>query len=278
MKLPRIIAFAALLAVAGTAAYAQSSLGAQLAELGSLKDKVRSADTRTRVDAFHRAWSIALNSDSADVKLLAIDLMREPVASASDHIRMPAVYAIAEVANSTTDLPVKSKALAALRGPIVAGQLPIRLAAIDVVNRIMRASSSGPLALEAVQLLADPVRSGNNGVRIPAISAVAHIAQSSNDDRVYSEAIDLMKAPLDSMAMIGGMEVRLMAVVAVERMGIAATEVATKAKAMGLLQLYAGKEIWEAEARRRATEAAARIQKSMDEKPKKTAAGSQVSS
>lgn len=87
---------------------AQSTLGAQLAELNNLKDKVKNPDTRTRVDAFHQVWTIALASENTDVKILALDLMAEPVASASDHIRMPAVYAIAEVANSTSDGQVQS--------------------------------------------------------------------------------------------------------------------------------------------------------------------------
>ena len=256
---------------------AQSALGAQLAELGSLREKVKSADTRTRVAAFHRAWSIALDSDSSEVKSLALELMREPVASASDHIRMPAVYAIAEVANSTTDVQVKSKALASLREPLVASQLPIRICAIDAVNSMMHSPNAEGIALEAIQALGEPVRSGNNGVRIPAINAVLHIAESSSDDRVYSAAIDLMKAPLDSMAMIGGMEVRLMAVVTLERLGAQAPSVGTKAKALGMIQAAASRSDWEPEAKSRATEAAARIQKSMDEKPKNKPAN-QVSS
>jgi hypothetical protein len=278
MKLIKSIALTTALVLAGIAAHAQSAAGSQLMDLERLRAKVKDPDTRTRVEAFHQVWSTALNSESPDVKLLALELMREPVASASDHIRIPAVYAIAEIANSTSDVPVKSKALAALREPMIASQLPIRLAAIDALNSMMRASNSGAVALDAIQLLGEPVRSGNNGVRIPAINAVAHIAESSNDNRVYSAAIDLMKAPLDSMAMIGGMEVRMMAVVAVERLGLEATEVSTKAKASGMLQSYAEKESLEPEMRRRAAEGAARIQKSMNEKPKKTASGNQVSS
>jgi hypothetical protein len=255
-----------------------STLAAQLAELNSLKDKIKSADTRTRVNAFHQVWTIALASESVDVKLLALDLMKEPAASASDHIRMPAVYAIAEVANSTADTSVKTKALASLKEPIVAGQLPVRLAAIDAVNSIMRSPSAGALALQAIELLAEPVRSGNNGVRIPAINAVSSIALATNDDRVSNAAIDLMKEPLESAAAIGGMEVRMMAVVEVERLGIEAPEVATKAKAMGMLQAYADNNSWEPEARRRAADGAARIQSTLKtpskQKHKTSSAGS----
>lgn len=222
-----------LFSVSAAAQSAQSTLGAQLAELNSLKDKIKSADTRTRVDAFHQAWFIAENSDDTNVKLLALDLMKEPVGSASDHIRMPAVYAIAEIANSTTDASVKSKALSTLKDPVGSGQLPIRVAAVDAVNSILCSPDSASLALEAVQLLGDSVRSGNNGIRIPAINAVAHIAIGSKDDRAFSTAIDLLQGPLDSMAMIGGMEVRMMAVVEVERLGMYASEVPTKPRPWG---------------------------------------------
>ncbi len=267
-RIIKITAFTIALVISIAAALAQSAqgtLGSQLAELNSLKDKVKDADTRTRVAAFHRVWTIALASDSSDVKILALNLMKEPLASASDHIRMPAVYAVAETANSTADPTVKSVALAALKEPMVAGQLPIRLGTIDAVNSIMRSATSNTLALQAVQLLGEPVRSGNNGVRIPAINAVAQIAVASKDDHVISAAIELMQAPLDSMAIIGGMEVRLMAVVEVERLGVDASEVATKAKAMGMLQTCANNNVWEPEARSRAAEGAARVQNSMKE-------------
>jgi hypothetical protein len=252
---------------AAVAQSAQSTLGAQLAELNSLKDKIKSADTRTRVDAFHQAWFIAENSDDTNVKLLTLDLMKEPAGSASDHIRMPAVYAIAEIASSTTDVSVKSKALSTLKDPVGSGQLPIRVAAVDAVNTIFCSPDAASLALEAVQLLGDSVRSGNNGIRIPAINAVAHIAIASKDDRAFSAAIDLMQGPLDSMAMIGGMEVRMMAVVEVERLGMYAPEIPTKAKAMGMLQACAHNNSWEPEAQRRAAEGAAQIQNSMKPAP-----------
>jgi hypothetical protein len=202
------------------------------------------------------------------VKLLALDLMKEPVGSASDHIRIPAVYAVTEVADSTTDLSVKSKALSTLKDPAVAAQFPIRLAVVDAVNSILCSQATASLALEAVQLLGDSVRSGNNnGIRIPAINAVTHIAISSRDDRVFNTTIDLLQAPLDSMAMIGGMEVRMMAVVEIERLGVYAPEIGTKAKAMGMLQAGANNNQWEPEARRRASEGAAAVQNSMKPAP-----------
>jgi hypothetical protein len=59
------------------------------------------------------------------------------------------------------------------------------------------------------------------------------------------------------------MEVRMMAVRAVERVGLEATEVGTKAKAMGMLESYATKDGWEPEARHRAQEAATAVQTSV---------------
>lgn len=63
--------------------------------------------------------------------------------------------------------------------------------------------------------------------------------------------------------MIGGMEVRMMTVAAVERIGVESSEAGAKGKAMGVLQSYAGKSAWEPEAKRRAAEAVAAIQNSM---------------
>ena len=262
---PAAFALACVICLAPTFVLAAQNTQAQMAQLNSLQEKIKDPDTRTRVSAFQQVWAIGLTSDSSDVKTLALELMKEPVASASDHIRMPAVYAIAEIANSSVDPAVKSKALADLKEPIVAGQLPIRLAAIDAVNSIMRQTPSSDLALQAIQLLGEPLRSGNNGVRIPAINAVAHIALGPNDDHVISTALDMLQAPLDSMAAIGGMEVRLMAVAEIEKLGVAATGDATKAKALAMLQASANNGTWEPEARSRASEGAARIQATMKE-------------
>jgi hypothetical protein len=260
------------LASALASALSPSTQSPQMAELSALQDKVKSADTRTRVSAFHQVWTIALASNDSEVKLFALNLMKEPAGSASDHIRMPAVYAIAETANSTADPAVKSRALECLKEPIVAGQLPIRLVAIDAINSIARAGTAANVALQAIELLGESVRSGNNGVRIPAINAVAHIALASNDDSVINAALDLMQPPLQSATLIGGMEVRLMAVVEVERLGVAAHDVALKTKASQMLQAYASNNQWEPEAQSRAANGAARIQSTINKTPETGAA------
>ncbi len=259
------VAAAVVLAITLTSGnvFPQSNKASQLAELASLSQKVKDSDTRTRVDAFHRVWAIAMASEDSDVKLSAIGLLSEPVASASDHIRMPAVYAIAEIANSTAVVQVKIKALTTLREPLVASQVPIRDVAIDAVNSIVRSGRSSDLALEALKVLSEPVRSGNNGVRIPAINAVVRAVEHCNNERAYAEALDLLVAPLNSSAAIGGMEVRMMAVVAVERIGIDASETGTKTKAMVLLQSYTNNVGWEPEAKKRAAEASSKIQSSI---------------
>ena len=170
------------------------------------------------------------------------------------------MYAIAEIANSSVDAKVKSKAVGDLSAPMASGQLPARLAAMDTVNSIVLSAPSPELALQAVELLNGPLGSGNNGVRIPAINAVAHIALAANDTRVYSAVLDALQPPLQSTAMIGGMEVRTMAVAEVEKIGMTSTDAAVKAKAMQMQQAYAGNSNWEPEAQHRAAEGAARIQ------------------
>jgi hypothetical protein len=114
-----------------------------------------------------------------------------------------------------------------------------------------------------VRALAPCIRSGNNGVRIPAINALINAVKGSHDDSAYNAAMDVLAAPLESMAMIGGMEVRMMAVVALERIGVDASEVTVKAKALGMLKAYASKREWEPEAKQRADQAAAAVQSSM---------------
>jgi hypothetical protein len=241
----------------------QSTAGVQLAELVALKARVGNADTRTRVEAFHRVWTIGLTSSESSVKLSALDLMTEPVGSSSDHIRMPAVYAIAEIANSTDDAPVKLRALRALSEPLAASQVPIRIAAIDAVNAITARSPREEVVLNAVQALGPAVKSGNNGVRMPAIAGVMRAISGRHNDRADQAAIDLLVDPLESNAVIGGLEVRMLAVVAMERAGLDAMDIGAKAKAMGLLQAYASRGGGEPEARRRAQDAAAAIQASM---------------
>ncbi|MBI3048613.1 MAG: hypothetical protein HYY76_09935 [Acidobacteria bacterium] len=264
----RTVFVAVVVAVVSTGGHAsaQASLGTQLAELVALKQKVGDADTRTRVEALHRVWAIGLASANSDVKLSALGLLAEPAGSASDHIRMPAVYAIAEIANSTEDVRVKVRALATLGEPLQASQVPIRDVAIDAVNSITRSGSGAQIALAALKVLTPAVQSGNNGVRIPAINAVVRAVEGSRDDGAFQTALDLLVAPLDSSAAIGGMEVRMMAVRAVEKIGVEASEIGTKAKAMGLLQSYAARSGWEPEAKKRAQEASSNIQNSMKER------------
>jgi hypothetical protein len=170
---------------------------------------------------------------------------------------------MAEIANSTADIKVKTRALELLGEPLRASQVPVRDVAVDIVNNIVNSADRGTIALAALHALGEPVRSGNNGVRIPAINAIANTVKGSHNEAAYLAALDLLVAPLDSNAVIGGMEVRMMAVAAVERIGVESSETAAKARAMGLLQSYAGKSTWEIEAKHRAEEAVAAIQSSM---------------
>jgi hypothetical protein len=242
---------------------ANSQAAGQIAELISLREKVSSADTRTRVDATHRVWTIGLTTADPEIKFTALQLLAEPVGSSSDHIRMPAMYAMAEIAGSTPDNRVKTKALELLAEPLRASQVPVRDVAVGVVNNIVNSADRNAIAVAALRALSEPVRSGNNGVRIPAINAVVNTVRGSHNEAAYLAALDLLQAPLESSAMIGGLEVRMMAVVAVERIGVESSETAAKAKAMGILQSYAGKDSWEPEAKRRAEQAVAVIQNSM---------------
>jgi len=193
------------------------------------------------------------------VKLMALDLMREPANSGSDHIRMPAVYAIAEIANSSSDQEVKTRALTTLAGPLRAEQVPIRDVAIDAVNSISR-NGAGSLATAVVTALAEPIRSGNNGVRIPAINALVRAVVGRGNVAASQAAMDLLEEPLKSSAATGGMEVRMMAVLALERIGADVNDVGAKAKAMGMLRVFSGNGGWEAEARTRAQEGADAVQ------------------
>ena len=68
-------------------ARAQVAVANALADLTALRSKVGSPDTRTRVDATHRVWSIALAQADSSVKLMALDLMREPINSEIINVR-----------------------------------------------------------------------------------------------------------------------------------------------------------------------------------------------
>jgi hypothetical protein len=253
-----------LLSVFAAAQGTQNTRSAgQIAELISLREKVASPDTRTRVEATHRAWAVGLATADPEIKLTALQLLAQPVGSSSDHIRMPAMYAMAEIANSTADIKVKVRALELLAEPLRASQVPARDVAVDVVNSIVNSADRGMIALAALHALGEPVRSGNNGVRIPAINAVVNAVRGSHNEAACLAALYLLVAPLDSNAVIGGMEVRMMAVAAVERIGVESSEAAAKGKAMGLLQSYAGRSSWEPEAKRRVEEAVTAIRNSM---------------
>jgi len=240
-------------------ARAQANLAKALAELTALKSKVGSGDTRVRVDATHRVRLIALSLPDADVKLTAIGLLREPVGSSSDHIRMPAVYTIAEIANSTTDTKVKVAAINAFAEPLDSAQGEIRNATMDALNSIMRSTTDGGIASAAVAALRPPIRSGVNGVRMPAINALVQAVVGRQNSDASQAAMELLLEPLGSSAAIGGMEVRMMAVAAMEKIGMDAADIKAKSKAMGHLQVYADKSGWEPEARARARDAADRV-------------------
>ena len=228
-----VVAGLSVVLLSVVSAAAQTSTVGQLAELVALKDKVGNADTRVRVDALHRVWSIALASSDSEVKVAAIGLLLEPIGSSSDHIRMPAAYAVAEIANSTDDPRVKTRALGALAEPLQSTQVPMRNVAIDALNGITRSGRSGEVALAAVKALAEPIRSGNNGVRIPAINALVRAVEGRGHTPSYQAAIDLLVAPLDSNAAIGGLEVRMMAVAALEKVGRESAEPAPRRRRWG---------------------------------------------
>ena len=170
------------------------------------------------------------------MKLAAISLLLEPIGSSSDHIRIPAMYAVAEIASTADSVPVKIAAIQALREPLSSDQLPVRDAGIDAINGIVRSGRTGDLAAPALAVLPPAVKRGNNGVRMSAINAVVRSVERSQNVAAYTTALDLLMDPLNSSAPIGGMEVRMMALAALERIGLDAADVGTKAKALGLAQ------------------------------------------
>lgn len=238
---------------------AQVADAEQLAELTRLTTAIKNIETRIRVPATHRVWSIGRTSSRTDVKLKALSLLEDPINSASDHIRMPTIYAVAEIAASSTDMAVKVRALQALRRPLDAGQEPVRLAAIDALNSIVRSGTTAALGKTAVALLAGPVRSVTNGVRMPAINALVRSVEKSGDAAAYDAALDHLGEPLKSMAATGGMEVRLMALAAVECIGMDAAAIEVKSRALGIAQSFATDRGGEDESRARAKEAATAI-------------------
>ena len=133
------------------------------------------------------------------------------------------------------------------------------MAAIDALNAIVRSGATRDLGKVAVMLLAAPVRSATNGVRMPAINAIVRAVEGSQDVRTHDAALDQLVQPLGSDAQIGGMEVRLMALAAVHRIGLDATAVAIKERAVKVAQSHALGGTWEDEARDLASDAAAAI-------------------
>jgi hypothetical protein len=95
---------------------------------------------------------------------------------------------------------------------------------------------------------------------MPAINALVQAVVGRMDSAASQAAMDLLVGPLDSSAAIGGMEVRMKAVAAMEKIGIDANDLKAKAKAMGRLETYTEKDSWEPEARARARDAAKRVQ------------------
>ena len=230
----------ALATLAGALASAQSELGRRMQELEAQRSNVGSSETRERVPAMYVVKELALGTDLSPVKLKALGLLEEPAGSASDHIRLPAIYAIAEVANSTEDAEVKLGALQALSEPFASEQLVARDVAIDAVNLIMShvdktRASSVPVMTKALNLLLRAADSGNNGARMPAIHAVWNAVSGCGVDSVYSVALDVLQRPMGSRSMIGGLEVRFMAIEAIERIGVQASSLEVKEKAIRLL-------------------------------------------
>lgn len=223
-----------------TAAYGQGELGREMELLEAQRENVADSETRVRVPAMYAVKELALASEHSPVKIKALTLLEEPVGSSSDHIRLPAIYAIAEVANSTEDPEVKLKAIQALREPFGSEQLVARNVAAQGVNLILARvdrteASSVALMTAALNLLRRSADSGNNGARMPAISAVWNTVAGCGVDRVYSLALDVLQNPIESRSLIGGLEVRFMAIEAVERIGVEAKALDVKEKAVRLL-------------------------------------------
>jgi hypothetical protein len=160
-------------------------------------------------------------------------------------------------------VPVKLRAIRALSEPIAASQVPIRIAAIDAINAITATGPQEEVVLSAVRALGPDVKSGTNGVRMPAINGLMRAISGRHNNGADEAAVDQLVAPLESNAATGAFEVRMMAIVAMERAGLDASDIGVKAKAMGLLQAHAARGGWEPEAKKRAQEAATAIQNSM---------------
>jgi hypothetical protein len=231
---------AAMAVALGGEAAAQSELGREMELLEAQRSNVNNSQTSVRVAAMYAIKDIALTTMHSPVKVKALSLLEGPVGSASDHIRLPAVYAIAEVANSADDPDVKLKALQSLAEPFGSEQLVARNVATDGLNLIMShvdktQASAVDVMTTALNLLLRAADSGNNGARMPAINSVWNTVAGCKVDRVYSLALDVLRRPIESRSMIGGMEVRFMAIEAIERIGVETKTLEIKEKAIQLL-------------------------------------------
>lgn len=262
MRTVGVLLFAASIFVASPRwAMAQDSM-AIAHELSTQSERVKNSDTQTRVVALHRVWELGVLAGDSDNKIRALELLKEPVNSGSDHIRMPAVYAIVEIANSSLDAKVKVAALTALHGPLTATQVPIRNVAVDAINNIVANGKGAAIALPVLDALGEPVKSSNNGVRMPAINAVVNAVVKANNAAASDKAISLLQAPLESESPIGGMELRMYTIHAIEKIAIDSVDISVKTRAIVLLGTESNKNSFESKTKERVLAAVANIQKS----------------
>ena len=115
--------------------------------------------------------------------------------------------------------------------PLQASQVPIRDVAIDAVNSITRSAKGAGIALAAVRALAPAIRSGNNSVAVHQRGRARSGRQPGRQRSGGSARASHCGARLDWRR--GGMEVRMMAVTAMEKVGLAAADVSTKRRPWG---------------------------------------------
>jgi hypothetical protein len=99
---------------------------------------------------------------------------------------------------------------------------------------------------------------------MPAVNAIVNVVVGSDSPAAAQRAIDLIfEGPLSSSSAIGGMELRMMAIHAIERIGLDSADSKVKTKAMVALEAGATRVSFEPEARQRAKDAATHVQNSM---------------
>lgn len=236
---------------AGVNAAAQTKLADEIAELTSLQKAIKSAENPIRTDALHRVWRVGVTTKEVQVKRQALTLLGEPAGSGLDQIRMPAMVAISEIARSTSDSGVRVLAIAQLQEPLQAEQVPIRVAAVGMVEAIAAGSSSVDVAKAAVNALGKPTGSGNNAVRMPAMMSLVRIVGNCTLEAACVRATELLLEPLKSQGLAGSMEVRMLAVVAMEQIAMNSASAVTKGTVIGLLQSESSKSHWEPAAKAR---------------------------